>query len=118
MQNADAPAETLIVEDDEPPSGRLAIDTLYPAPPAGLDPFHLTRPVFILPAKKNSPLRYKKLCPETRAFQKKFFPRATARNWHDWQWQVRNRIHTYDRLNQILPLCPDEFVADKTSSCP
>lgn len=48
MQNADVPAETLIIDDDEPPSGRLAIDTLYPALPSGMDPIHLTRPVFIL----------------------------------------------------------------------
>lgn len=118
MHKAEAPTETLIIDDDEPPSGRLAIDTLYPAPPAGMFPFHLTRPVFILPAKKTSSPRHPKLHPETRAFQKQFFPGSGARNWHDWQWQVRNRIHTYERLNQILPLGQDEYLADNMVQLP
>ena len=52
MQNADAPSETLLIDDDEPPSGRLDIHSFYPAQVPRLDPIHLTRPVFILPAKK------------------------------------------------------------------
>jgi len=118
MQNADAPAETLIMDDDEPPSGRLAIDTLYPVPPSGMDPIHLTRPVFILPAQKTTSPRHPKLPPETKAFQKQFFPESTSRDWHDWQWQVRHRIHSYARLNQILPLGPDEFLADNSVQLP
>jgi lysine 2,3-aminomutase len=118
MHKAEAPAETLIIEDDEPPSGRLALDTLYPAPPAGQPSIQLTRPVFILPAQKTTFPRHPKLRPETKAFQKQFFPGSTARDWHDWQWQVRHRIHTYERLHQILPLGPDELLADHTVQLP
>jgi len=43
-----------------------------------------------------------------RRFRRKFFPDVTSKQWHDWHWQVANRIRTVERLQNILVLSPDE----------
>jgi len=118
MQKADAPAETLIIEDDEPPSGRLVLKSFYPSPVADFGPVPGKRHTFLVPVKTRPIKGLAKTTPKTRTFIKKFFPQASTRDWHDWQWQVRNRVRTYEKLNQILPLCPEEFLADKSSRLP
>jgi lysine 2,3-aminomutase len=118
MQKADAPAETLIIEDDEPPSGRLVLKSFYPSPVADFGPVPGKRHTFLVPVKTRPIKGLAKTTPKTRTFIKKFFPQASTRDWHDWQWQVRNRVRTYETLNQILPLCPEEFLADKSSRLP
>jgi lysine 2,3-aminomutase len=46
--------------------------------------------------------------PRTRAFWKRFFPTATAQDWHDWRWQLRQRIKQLAALERLLPLSADE----------
>ncbi|MCA9772471.1 MAG: KamA family radical SAM protein, partial [Myxococcales bacterium] len=43
-----------------------------------------------------------------RAFRRAFFPRATDREWNDWQWQTRNRIRKLGDLERILVLSDGE----------
>jgi len=43
-----------------------------------------------------------------REFRKHFFPRATKRQWLDWQWQFRNRIREAEGLARLLRLSEAE----------
>jgi lysine 2,3-aminomutase len=42
--------------------------------------------------------------PRTLNFRKQFFPEAAASQWHNWRWQLRNRITTIDGLQRIIRL--------------
>ena len=46
--------------------------------------------------------------PKTRSFRKKHFPGATAAEWNDWKWQLRNRIRDAAPLSAIIRLSEDE----------
>lgn len=46
--------------------------------------------------------------PRTLNFRQQFFPEATASQWHNWRWQLRNRITTADGLQRIIRLSDDE----------
>ncbi len=43
-----------------------------------------------------------------RAFRRKFFPNTSDKEWKDWQWQIANRIRTYQQLNRMLILSAEE----------
>ena len=43
---------------------------------------------------------------ETR--RKTFFPHVTDKDWNDWEWQVRNRIDTIDKLKHFINLTKSE----------
>jgi lysine 2,3-aminomutase len=43
---------------------------------------------------------------ETR--RKTFFPDVTDKDWNDWEWQVRNRIDTIDKLKAFINLTKSE----------
>ncbi len=49
--------------------------------------------------------------PRTRAFRSQYFPAAGDRDWHDWHWQLRNRIRTADELARVLDLSEAETQA-------
>jgi lysine 2,3-aminomutase len=49
--------------------------------------------------------------PRTRAFWKRFFPQASAAEWHDWRWQLRQRIKDLAALERLLHLSADERCA-------
>ncbi len=38
----------------------------------------------------------------------KLYPGATALDWEDWRWQIRNRVRTKEILQKIIRLTPDE----------
>ncbi len=44
----------------------------------------------------------------TRAFRRAHFPEATDAQWHDWRWQLRNRIRTLEQLECMVALGPEE----------
>jgi len=44
----------------------------------------------------------------TVAFRNRFFPHATAENWNDWRWQLRNRITSITQLENIISLSDNE----------
>jgi len=46
--------------------------------------------------------------PLTRAFRRAHFPEVADADWHDWRWQMRNRIRTADQLEQMLSLTDPE----------
>ncbi len=44
----------------------------------------------------------------SRAFRRRFFPQASAGDWNDWRWQLRNRIRDMAGLSRIIRLSDDE----------
>ena len=38
-----------------------------------------------------------------QVFRRRFFPRATAADWDDWHWQLRHRVRTAEKLEQMVP---------------
>ena len=50
--------------------------------------------------------------PVSRAeFRREFFSAATAREWNDWRWQIKNRIRDREELERIFKLSDDERAA-------
>ncbi|MBK9304472.1 MAG: KamA family radical SAM protein [bacterium] len=47
----------------------------------------------------------------TREFRRAFFPEATAAEWNDWHWQLRNRVRTFEQFDRMLSLSPAERLA-------
>jgi lysine 2,3-aminomutase len=45
---------------------------------------------------------------EANAFRKRHFPKASAAEWSDWRWQLRNRIRSLDLLERIFVLSDGE----------
>ena len=43
-----------------------------------------------------------------RAFRRRAFPAATAADWADWRWQLRNRARTAAAVARVLDLSPRE----------
>lgn len=44
-------------------------------------------------------------------FRRRFFPEATAREWRDWRWQMRNRILTQEEADRVFRLTANEQAA-------
>jgi len=45
---------------------------------------------------------------KSKAFRRRFFPLASAGEWNDWRWQLRNRIRDLASLGRIVRLSEDE----------
>ncbi|MCG8402099.1 MAG: glutamate 2,3-aminomutase [Firmicutes bacterium] len=60
-------------------------------------------------AVKNIPTGFK-LEEEYRARKKKILEAlgASEDNWHDWQWQMRNRIDDLETLRKLIPITEEE----------
>jgi lysine 2,3-aminomutase len=46
--------------------------------------------------------------PNTRTYRRIFFPDISEKEWNDWRWQIRNRIHTLSQLSRFLKLSQKE----------
>lgn len=44
----------------------------------------------------------------SKEFYEKFFPNSTLSDWSDWKWQMKNRITTKEKLEEILTLTDSE----------
>jgi lysine 2,3-aminomutase len=50
-------------------------------------------------------------CPiseESERFRQRFYPEATALDWLDWRWQLRQRLRSLADLERIFRLSPEE----------
>jgi lysine 2,3-aminomutase len=55
--------------------------------------------------------------PRAAVFRRAFFPKATDKEWNDWQWQIRNRIRHLDPLERMLRLSePERSAIEGTQS--
>jgi lysine 2,3-aminomutase len=43
-----------------------------------------------------------------QAFRRRFYPDITDEHWHDWQWQIRNRIRDLQALSRVIRLSENE----------
>ncbi len=57
---------------------------------------------------RHTPLTRFRISERCRAFQQLYFPEATAVQWNDWRWQVRNRIRDLAGLARIFDLSDAE----------
>jgi lysine 2,3-aminomutase len=46
--------------------------------------------------------------PSSRTFRQRHFPLATDKDWHDWHWQLRNRITSLKKLGKLIDLSDSE----------
>jgi lysine 2,3-aminomutase len=53
----------------------------------------------------------KSISPRVDAFRRRFFRDTSAREWNDWRWQLRHRIHDLEGLQRLFTLSPDEVMA-------
>lgn len=115
-QSGYATQETLIMEDEEPPSrGRIPM----PSPATSTADTYALKHNFQIPAARMHIVPQSlKTTPATRAFRKRFFPKVLDREWNDWQWQVANRIRTHERLGRMISLSGDEFMVNAESQLP
>ena len=99
--HVDETEESLIGEKSEEPPGTGLILNAFPPSAAVI---HLDDASARL---KRPP----KTRPETRAFRKRFYPATSDKQWHDWRWQIANRISSPDHLARLIHLTQDERAA-------
>ena len=97
-------SETLFAEEAEPP-GRLTGNGLKHFDDYAELPLNIPAAV---PATKPVPRMSDFNDRRARAFRKRFFPNTTPKEWHDWHWQLRNRIRDVETLGKMIRLSEDE----------
>jgi lysine 2,3-aminomutase len=102
-------SETDSEESDKPPSIRTIYSStsLNPIKKQSLNPANAPssdKVVRIAEARRESFPVGK----QARAFQKRFFPEASAADWSDWRWQLRSRIRSLAMLERAFRLSADE----------
>lgn len=91
-------------EEDEPPS-LLGSNSAKPLERLPEEPLPLQScQVFPFPRRPQS-------SPIIRSFRRKFFPSATQKEWNDWRWQLRHRVHRAEEIRRFLDLSADELAA-------
>ena len=45
------------------------------------------------------------------SFRRTFFPTASAHDWNDWRWQLKNRLSTVEEFSRIFQLTESETTA-------
>ena len=80
----------------------------------------LARPVFPTTIKERERTAGFPQSERVRAFRRRHFPQASADEWNDWRWQMRNRIRDLEELERIFRLSDDErdAVARQTGPLP
>ena len=46
-----------------------------------------------------------------QSLRERYFPQVTDEQWNDWKWQLKNRIRSFTRLNQLFHLSEEEKLA-------
>ncbi|PKN90509.1 MAG: hypothetical protein CVU44_23690, partial [Chloroflexi bacterium HGW-Chloroflexi-6] len=46
--------------------------------------------------------------PPSQTFRQRHFSSATDDDWHDWRWQLRNRITSLKKLGKLIDLSDSE----------
>ena len=96
-----------IALDPEPPSAcsskpRPAVQSTVVEYPLQFTP----RPPTSIITKKNHKFP---ISERSKAFAKQFYPDASIHDWNDWKWQVRNRVRTIEKIQDIIQLTDDEY---------
>ncbi len=51
---------------------------------------------------------------EVTRFRSRFFGSVVDSQWNDWQWQIQNRIRSFEQLGRFLTLSPEERAAQQS----
>jgi lysine 2,3-aminomutase len=104
--------EALFSEEVEPPGRLTGLVVNFDSHINDFFPPLNTRPdppvVLVKPLRRIS--RFKD-SPRAQAFRKHFYPEITTDEWHDWQWQFRNRITDVHTLSRMIWLSQEERFA-------
>ena len=105
--------QTEISETLEPPSQHVFFPEAEEEPPGSTANLVPSLETSIFPPPNILPFPFHRRHTATerdtgRQFRRKFFPKATAKEWNDWHWQVANRIRSMERLQSMLLLSRDE----------
>lgn len=103
--------ETLFNEEDEPPGSLTGLLDFKSHNRQTYDlfstlPLQSPGPAVRVTVPRASP-RYQDSS-RIQAFRERFYPDVDDQQWHDWQWQLRNRIRDAEGLSRILNLSEDE----------
>jgi lysine 2,3-aminomutase len=60
----------------------------------------------------------RKINPVTNRFRKTWFPGVTVSEWNSWQWQLNNRISSFEQLQRFIKLSSQEYIALISSTHP
>lgn len=103
--------DPLFGEEAEPPGRSAGSHALKQSGAGFLSPSRnrSAPPVFLMKTN-GQPVAFKEN-PQSRNFRKRFFPTTTYQAWHDWRWQLGNRITDARRLSEILKLSRMERLA-------
>ena len=85
------------------PSGRASLVSEAPAGPA----LKVVRAPAIHPADPSGAAGFV-VGEQSRAVRERCWPSVTDAEWHDWRWQLRNRVSNLQRLENIMRLSDDE----------
>src|SRR5690606_26410199 len=107
----------LTAEEAEPPSSvigahgllSVAISEKVENQPAAQPPFFA--PGLKQPRKRILGRERFPISPRSQIFRRTFFPAASAADWSDWRWQLRNRVRDLNDLARIVNLSADEAEA-------
>jgi lysine 2,3-aminomutase len=109
----------LSTEEAEPPGTMPVVQEL-----AGIAGIRTTIPPFKAYQrtfkKSTAPSPRFPVSPRSEEFRARHFPYATAAEWCDWRWQMRNRVRTLETLEKIVRLSEDErtAISRRTGSLP
>ncbi len=109
----------LVAEDAEPPSSvtrrRGPVPAATPYRTIG-QPVAIQPPFFAPIVKRPTARERFPISPRSQLYRKRFFPQASAADWSDWRWQVRNRVRDLAGLSRVLNLSADEADAIRRHS--
>jgi len=110
----------LLGSDAEPPSSRHGTITLPVLEPQDFSPRptveparRIRRPRIRLTrlTRRSFPRPTHRISAPSEAFRASHFPDASATEWNDWRWQLRNRIRDLTGLARIVRLTDPELAA-------
>jgi lysine 2,3-aminomutase len=55
-------------------------------------------------------------CSRAEKFRFENYPGLNQKDWNDWRWQIKNRIHSLEDVQKFIYLYPDEVEALKKSA--
>jgi len=98
-------------EEDEPPGSLTGLLDFKSHKRQTYDLFSASPPQSPQPVARAAISRVSPRCQDSsrsQAFRERFYPDITDEQWHDWQWQLRNRIRDVQALDRILRLSENE----------
>jgi lysine 2,3-aminomutase len=97
-------------EEAEPPGTRPVVQEL--AELAGMGTTMSSFTSFSRPIRKppSVPVKFP-ASTRSEEFRERYFPFATAAEWSDWRWQLRNRVRSLEMLERVVRLTDDERTA-------